>query len=80
MTIVGTVAAFLTSDRDKSFCDSCIKDNLGLKHSYQAQSATSALAVSTGFRKRYAHCSVCGKVRRVSLSLSASGGNGTDHG
>ena len=64
-----SVAAFLRKNTGKNFCDACLQEKLRVKARTRVEYATLRLGVTQGFRKEFAACSVCGKVRRVIRGL-----------
>ena len=65
MNVVETVAGFLRSNTSTNFCQACLHKQLGVKARSQIEYATLRLALSPDFGRKYATCSVCGRVRRV---------------
>ena len=55
------VVAFLRKRAPKSFCDQCIKEEVGLARPQQAQQITSSLALGGGFARLHRACARCGK-------------------
>lgn len=65
MTIPAKVADFLRTHKDQSYCDECLRKNLGLARHQQVQQITSTLATVGCFRRETSRCSICSETRLV---------------
>lgn len=64
MTIAEQVAEFLRQRKTNAYCDDCLCEQLKLSRRQQAFRVTSALGVTSDFRRDDGECSCCHEAPR----------------
>ncbi|HEX9896577.1 MAG TPA: hypothetical protein VGA85_02825 [Dehalococcoidales bacterium] len=70
MNIAEQVTDFLTRNRNQSFCDDCIREQVHLARRQQAQRVTEALATTPLFIRRVGECVSCHKTTKLVISTA----------
>jgi hypothetical protein len=65
MTIPAKVTDFLRTHKGQSYCDECLRNNLGLARPQQVQQITSTLETVGCFPRVRGECSICQKTVKV---------------